>query len=152
MIFCLLHTPNTAIKKTVLFLLFRFFVSSSEDLKKKKKKWKNRIQHTLRWRPEGVFQEEACSANAEPFTDFVSARTSTLTGFLSPALASSSTAWVWVAEKRPVLRSFGNRAIIEVICLWNPKSKSLSASSRIRTYKQPSHTITHTHSHNFDAY
>lgn len=83
-------------------------------------------------RPEGVLEEADCWDNAESLFDFVSARTSTLTGFLNPALANSSTASVWVAEKRPVLRSFGRRDIISVSCFWNPISKSLSASSKIK--------------------
>jgi len=88
------------------------------------------------WSPEGVFEDSGCFDDAGSFSDLVSARTSTLTGFLSPALESSSIASVWVAENRPVRRSLGNIDIIEVICFWNPISKSLSASSKIKICKQ----------------
>lgn len=87
--------------------------------------------HASRRRPDGVLEETDWDDEGAESIDFVSARTSTLTEFLSPAFDSSSTASVWVAEKRPVLRSFGNRDITEVICFWNPISSSLSASSKI---------------------
>lgn len=90
------------------------------------------LDRTSMWRPEGVFEDSDCFDVVRSFAAFVSARTSTLTGFLNPALASSSTASVWVAENKPVLRSLGNWDMMEVNCFWNPISKSLSASSKIK--------------------
>ena len=92
---------------------------------------------TSRCRPDGVFEVEGFDNGSSD--DFISARTSILTGFLNPALESSLTASVCVAEKRPVLRIFGNRDIIEFIWLSNPISKSLSASSRIKTCSRKQH-------------
>lgn len=89
-------------------------------------------EHTSIWSPKGVLEEVDCCEDSKLCSGLASVRTSTLTGFLNPALESSSTASVWVAEKRPVLRSFGKREMIDVICFWNPISKSLSASSKIR--------------------
>lgn len=91
-------------------------------------------EHTSIWRPEGVF-DEVEFPDADPLNCFASARTSTLTGFRNPAFDSSSTASVWVAEKRPVLRSLGKREMIEFSCFSNPMPNSLSASSNIRICK-----------------
>uniref|UniRef100_A0A7C8YGL6 Uncharacterized protein n=1 Tax=Opuntia streptacantha TaxID=393608 RepID=A0A7C8YGL6_OPUST len=114
-------------KKMIIFLdlyLTRRSTSSDDFLSASHSKYS-------RCRPDGVFEVEGFDNGSSD--EFISARTSILTGFLNPALESSLTASVCVAEKRPVLRIFGNRDIIEFIWLSNPISKSLSASSRIKT-------------------
>jgi len=88
--------------------------------------------YTSIWSPKGVLEAADSCEDVRLPSGLVSVRTSTLTGFLKPALKSSSTASVWVAEKSPVLRSLGNRDMTKVICFWKPISNSLSASSRIK--------------------
>ncbi len=96
------------------------------------RRWRVSTQkHTCRVRPAGVLEETLMLA--PDALDFAWVRTSTRTGFRSPARANSSTASVCVAEKRPVRRCLGSRAITAANCRWNPMSRSLSASSRTRT-------------------
>ena len=65
-------------------------------------------------------------------------RTVTRTGFRKPARASSSTSSVWVAEKRPVRRCLGRRAMMALRVLTKPMERSRSASSRTKS----SHRLT----------
>ena len=55
------------------------------------------------------------------------------TARLRPARANTSTASVWVALNRPVLRCLGRRAMMLSNCCLNPMSRSRSASSYTST-------------------
>lgn len=61
--------------------------------------------------------------------------TAILTGFRNPTRTISPTASLTLALKRPVRRCFGSRPRIFERSSLNPRSRSLSASSRTRTSK-----------------